>query len=408
MSKEIRLITLDPPYSRYFKHLVESLEKSTKLTLKKHYISALGYIIFGFRNAKLVKINIARKSPTISSKKRVINLARKLNYQLSPKILYRSAQYVEWLREEIEHHQVNTCLLYNATRFNHVLAISLFQEMGVSYYVFERGTQRGRTTTLLSNPDLVSLPKLEEPIDSELMDIKHYGTESVADYALFSLFLLLDHLGKLLGLNFESPDKALRKKRYTKILYQWVKAKYSPTPILNQKYLLVPLQLEYDSQVRLFSKFSTTQEFIDTVEEGFYRSTLSKDHILVFSTHPFECKKYQFDRRSQCFFGKTRALMEEAVAIITINSTAGMEALEKLKPCFVFGDAIYKEESVVLPVTSETFTQSLNKWHKKPWTPSWENVDQVKRRILVSTQVSGSVYKYDSEALEQVRQKIVS
>lgn len=56
--------------------------------------------------------------------------------------------------------------------------------------------------------------------------------------------------------------------------------------------------------------------------------------------------------------------MEEAVAIITINSTAGMEALEKLKPCFVFGDAIYKEESVVLPVTSETFTQSLNKWHK--------------------------------------------
>ncbi|WP_407330965.1 hypothetical protein [Enterovibrio sp. 27052020O] len=409
MSKEIRLITLDPPYSKYFRHLAKYLEDNEQVGFKKHYVSALGYLVFGVQDSALIKIRILNRVPSFSSRKTVVGLANKLGYELTPKSLRRSAQYLEWLQDEIVKNRINTCLLYNATRFNHALAITLFRDMGVSYYVFERGTQRGKTTTLLANPTLVSLPELEESHHfAQRVETKHYGTESLSDYVLFFFFLMFDRLGRLLRLNFESPDKALRKKRYTSILFRWIKAKRSPTPTLNNKYLLVPLQLDYDSQVRCFSSFSSTQEFINSVENGFYCSSLKNEYVLVFTTHPFECKKHQFDSRSLCFSGKTGVLMEGASAVVTINSTAGMEALDKLKPCFVFGDALYKQENVVIPATTVDFTTKLNLWHKTGWCPSRQRVEQMKFNILASTQVMGSVYKYDAEALEFAKRKIVS
>ncbi|MEZ8028838.1 capsular polysaccharide export protein, LipB/KpsS family [Enterovibrio norvegicus] len=408
MSKEIRLITLDPPYSKYFRHLVKNLEGSEQVGFKKHYVSALGYLAFGVKDSTLIKTKIVNRQPSFSSRKTVVGVAKELGYELNAKSLHRSAQYVEWLKEEIVQNRINTCLLYNATRFNHALAITLFQQMGVSYYVFERGTQRGKTTTLLSNPLLASLPNLNKSLHSHHIDAKHYGTESLSDYVLFFFFLMFDGLGRLLRLNFESPDKALRKKRYSKIFFQWMKAKRSPDPQLNGKYLLVPLQLEYDSQVRCFSDFSSTQEFINTVELGFYRSSLKDEYVLVFTTHPFECNKHSFDVRSQCFSGKTGVLMEDASAIVTINSTAGFEAIEKLKPCFVFGEALYKDKSVVIPTTTATFTDNLELWKQNGWQPLRQSVERMKFNILASTQVQGSVYKYDAEALELAKRKIVS
>ncbi|CZF80152.1 Capsule polysaccharide biosynthesis protein [Grimontia celer] len=408
MSKEIRLIALDPPYSRYFKDLVKCLDSNGNVGFKRFYISTLGYLVFGVGDASLIKAGIVRKKPSFTTRKRVVTLAKKLNYSLSAKTLYRSAQYVEWLRAELEQYKVNTCLMYNATRFHHALAITLFEQMNVSYYVFERGNQRGKTTTLLTSPTLVSLPVLIEKPGIETAELKHYGTETFTDYVLFSLFLIFDRIGSVFRLNFEPPDKILRKKNYPQILFQWVKAKYSPTPVLDRQYLLVPLQLEYDSQVRLFSTFKSTQAFIEAVEKGFYRSTLSEEYSLVFTTHPFECKKHQFDPRSHCYSGKTGVLMSDAIAVATINSTSGMEAIEKLKPCFIFGDAIYKQKGIVIPTTQESFTDSLNQWHQDAWSPSQHEVESLKRRVFVSTQVIGSVYKYDAESLDVTQQKIVS
>lgn len=127
----------------------------------------------------------------------------------------------------------------------------------------------------------------------------------------------------------------------------------SPSPHLQktnssapEQYIFLPLQVSSDTQIKLHSEYDNIKAI------HFAHSESSKNNIgLVVKLHPAENDPAEIDRiiKAQEFLGfhisnaNTIELIKNANAVITINSTVGMEALLYRKPVKTLGRCLYKE-----------------------------------------------------------------
>lgn len=107
----------------------------------------------------------------------------------------------------------------------------------------------------------------------------------------------------------------------------------STTNTQDREYILVPLQLENDTSIVLDSPyFKTMPSLINYVIKHF------SDYKIVVTTHP---KSKDTVRLPGVFYGEnTLALAQHARAIIGINSTSIIEALQFQKPTMMFGRSV--------------------------------------------------------------------
>jgi len=107
----------------------------------------------------------------------------------------------------------------------------------------------------------------------------------------------------------------------------------------DSDFVFLPLQVEADSQIVLYSPFKTMQELID------YTAERIPDRIIYVKGHPCEqgIKADELKYPANCRFvdGNIHNFLSKCAYMITINSTAGVEALTYLKPVIVLGDAFY-------------------------------------------------------------------
>ena len=127
-------------------------------------------------------------------------------------------------------------------------------------------------------------------------------------------------------------------------------------PDLDSPYIFVPFQLHDDSQIILHSPYlHSMAELTEWVASAVRQYNAKYDQALriIIKEHPSDYGRQNYDSLREQYpeitFLKqfsTEQLIERASAVVTINSTVGMEALLKHKNVIVLGNATYAIDGI--------------------------------------------------------------
>lgn len=156
------------------------------------------------------------------------------------------------------------------------------------------------------------------------------------------------YLNRTINSQYEAKaELVVRKGRVEK------KASGKPLP---ERYIFIPFQVDYDSQILLFSPWVSSMDQLFNVIIELAQSF--PDYHFVLKEHPSSNRQYPHlhaQASDQVFFANeyaTQTLIENAQAVITINSTVGIEALLFAKKVITLGEAFYAIEDLVLSARS--------------------------------------------------------
>ncbi|WP_170603865.1 capsule biosynthesis protein [Ruegeria arenilitoris] len=163
-------------------------------------------------------------------------------------------------------------------------------------------------------------------------------------------------------------------------------------------YHLVLLQLGHDSSVQSHSEYSGMCEFLQQAIAGFAMGAPSHHHLVI-KEHPLEnhreplrkrvrqlAKEYGVSERIHYVpGGKMAGLLDEACSAMTINSTAGQQALWRGIPLRVFGRSVYDKPEFVS-------RQPVAAFFANPETPDAAAYRTYRRFLLKTSQVPGGYY----------------
>lgn len=128
-------------------------------------------------------------------------------------------------------------------------------------------------------------------------------------------------------------------------------------PDLDAPYIFVPFQVHDDTQIILHSPYvhnmtQLTEWVASAVRQ--YNTKYHKDLRIIIKEHPSDQGRQNYDalrtQYPEITFLKqfsTEQLIERASAIVTVNSTVGMESLMKHKEVITLGNATYAIEGIV-------------------------------------------------------------
>lgn len=155
----------------------------------------------------------------------------------------------------------------------------------------------------------------------------------------------------------------------TKLVPRALRKSYTGTEEIQlpANYFFLPFQVHTDTQVLLNSpQIRNMYELVDTVYQALeeFNRKNSADYWLVIKEHPSDFgridytdlkRKYQGEKVVFVTTVPSSQLIDHSQAVITINSTVGLEALLKGKPVITLGNAFYNVDGVVL------YCRDLNK-----------------------------------------------
>jgi capsular polysaccharide export protein len=163
-------------------------------------------------------------------------------------------------------------------------------------------------------------------------------------------------------------------------------------------YHLAILQLEHDASFRDHSPFTSMTDFLALVIEGFAKGAPSHHH-LVFKAHPLEDGRVallptirrlarQHGLGGRVHFvrgGKMARLLDDARSAVTVNSTAGQQALWRGIPLRAFGTAVYAKPEFVS-------SQPLEDFFATPQRPDTRAYRDYRHFLLETSQLVGGFY----------------
>lgn len=141
--------------------------------------------------------------------------------------------------------------------------------------------------------------------------------------------------------------------------------------ILPKSYIFVPFQVFNDSQILLYSHWvHTMHDLYDLLAN--HIDVLPEDMYFVIKEHPSCKKSYSelYNKQEKIIFAnhnETHELIDKAQAVITINSSVGIESLVLNKKVLMLGKALYNIEGIVQSANNaDEFKQALTA------LPTWE------------------------------------
>lgn len=162
---------------------------------------------------------------------------------------------------------------------------------------------------------------------------------------------------------------------------------------------LALLQLSFDASMQAHSPYRCTAEFVADCIRAFARGAPAED-LLVFKTHPFEDGRERLYRviareaARQGVSGRVllldggaslAALLDGALSVVTVNSTAGQQALRRGLPVSVSGRAVYRRPGLASD-------QDLVSFFAGPRPPSARQYQVFRRFLTETSQFRGSFY----------------
>ena len=179
-------------------------------------------------------------------------------------------------------------------------------------------------------------------------------------------------------------------------------------------YHLILMQLQHDSAIQNHSPFKTNASFLEFVLRSFANNA-APHHHLVIKAHPLEDgrseiayhlrrlgAKFDINRRIHYLpGGKLAHVLDPALSVVTVNSTAGQQALWRGIPVKTLGKAIYNQNKFV----SE---QSLDAFFADPKAPNLPAYLAFRNFLLQTSQIPGGFYSKAGrqQAIAQLAKKM--
>jgi len=150
--------------------------------------------------------------------------------------------------------------------------------------------------------------------------------------------------------------------------------------VAGRRYFLFPLQLSSDYQIREHSPFPDMGSAVQYVLDSFERHAPSNTMLLV-KEHPLDAgttiwsrfvgrearKRGLSERVVHVRGGDLANLAEQAVGMVTVNSTSGTFALAAGVPVKVLGDAIYNIQGLTHQETIDRFWEEPVRPDERQW-----------------------------------------
>ncbi len=312
---------------------------------------------------------------------------------------------------------ITDLVLYGDTRPIHAEAVRIARARGLAVHVFEEGYLRPYWVTYERGGSnghsalmQLSLPEMERAlsqIDVDLPDAPatwgdmrqhmfwgalYHGCVALGFRAYQSF---RPHRDLTVGQEFLLYLKAfvlMPLHRFQRRIATW-RIRFGGFP-----YHLAMLQLEHDASFRDHSPFASMAEFLNVVMAGFAKGA-PRHHHLVFKAHPLEDGRTPLgadiarlarlhglaDRVHFVRGGKLAQLLAHARTAVTVNSTAGQQALWRGIPLRTFGTAVYAKPEFVS-------SQPLDRFFSAPDRPDTRAYRAFRHFLLETSQVPGGFY----------------
>jgi capsular polysaccharide export protein len=316
-----------------------------------------------------------------------------------------------------DQHGITDLVLYGDTRGIHAEAVTLARARGITVHVFEEGYLRPYWITYergganghsrLMGLDVPTMRAALAKIDIDLPDAPAIWGDMRQHMFWGALYHGCVALGFRAYRDFR-PHRALTVgqefvlylKRFLLMPFHRLERRFATARIRKGgfPYHLAILQLEHDASFRDHSPFSTMTEFLELVMAGFAAGAPAHHHI-VFKAHPLEDGRVPLAREvrrlaalhgltGRVHFlrgGKLAQLLNEARSAVTVNSTAGQQALWRGLPLRSFGAAVYAKPEFVS-------AQTLDAFFAAPDRPDTRAYRDYRHFLLETSQVLGGFY----------------
>jgi capsular polysaccharide export protein len=165
----------------------------------------------------------------------------------------------------------------------------------------------------------------------------------------------------------------------------------------GKKFVLFPLQLTGDYQIREHSPFASMPQAVDYVLDSFAAHS-APDQILLVKEHPLDAswrnwrlyltlraKRLGIAGRVMCIDGgDLQQLSTSAAGMVCVNSTSGTLALETGIPVVVLGDAVYDIPGI-------THQSGLDRFWRNPQRPNPDLYAAFKKSLHAKCLVRGGL-----------------
>ncbi|MDI4652868.1 MULTISPECIES: hypothetical protein [Pseudoalteromonas] len=171
----------------------------------------------------------------------------------------------------------------------------------------------------------------------------------------------------------------------------------------NTLKILVPLQVDTDSNILNHSPFSSMQAFIDFLADWLP----DKNVEIIVRPHPKATYNYALKSNRKDFIfdasGDIKSKIAESDIVIGINSTALIQALAFRKPVMAFGESVYSSSDAVHKVAVDP-PFCVPQYNEKA---SLELIAELKFNQQIATRkaVANTLYKYIKQRINLLRVK---
>ena len=317
----------------------------------------------------------------------------------------------------IDQHQITDLVLYGDTRPIHAKAVAEAKARGLTVHVFEEGYLRPYWVTYERDGSNghsrlmdLSVPQMQAAlarIDVDLPDTPATWGDMRQHMFWGALYHGFVALGRQSYRNFR-PHRALTVGQEFRLYLQ--RFLMMPLHRIERRlatgrirrggfpYHLAILQLEHDASFRDHSPFASMTDFLALVMDGFARGA-PRHHHLVFKAHPLEDGRVPLafeirrlaalhgltDRVHFVRGGKLAQLLNDTRSAVTVNSTAGQQALWRGVPLRSFGAAVFAKPEFVSQ-------QPLEAFFAAPERPDTKSYRDYRHFLLETSQVVGGFY----------------
>lgn len=325
---------------RYFQSLSRA---SSFVTRVVSHFPGIGFKVFnsGLTRSKIktgVKFHLERKR-----RKYMNGMPNPLMFKMYSlfSYLYFSFIYLKF-KHYLESNSIKCICIWNGHRLPEMAVKSAAESLGVKVAFFENGLLPNSTTMDFSGVNAIS----SIPRDSKFyLDayLKLHADELNTDP---ERLVIREGHKKRRDLNFESFN-------------------------FESNYIFVPFQVGYDSQVIINSPYVNSMEQFFQLLLEIVESISDKEVAFVIKEHPSDARSYpeyhSAHPRIKFVNENTEELILNSKAVITLNSSVGMEALTLKKKVIVLGNACFEMPGLTLKAHSAidliSVIDSLGDWN---------------------------------------------
>lgn len=297
------------------------------------------------------------------------------------------AQWPAWLSNQLGARNIDALVLFGQARPAHAAAIEIARACAIAHYVFEEGYLRPDFVTLEAGGVNArsSMPRQPDAYrDAPMATVAPLPAGQTmarmawiaARYALAAtlarpLFGPLPHHRPLQPLH---EALCWARAGWRKLVHGWRQRHRLETlcsPHQSRRWFLFPLQVSGDSQITHHSPFASMEAAIEAVLASFAQHA-PPDTQLVVKHHPMDRGHSDYTRllaqrgHELGLAGRLHyvhdlhlpTLLRHTRGVVTVNSTAGLQALHHHAPVCVLGECFYALEGLVQQGGLDAFWQA--------------------------------------------------